>query len=358
MGVLAGSALTLAALAAAGVFGQDGIEANPAAVSATTVAPDPQVRIQPRDDSPRVGSVAAAAIPSIVAVQVLEEDFAGDEVVAGSGSGVVFGEDGYVLTNNHVVEGASSVSLVFSDGRTYPAEVIGTDPLTDLAVLHSNAPDPLPIAVAQMAGVRIGDLAVAVGNPLGLEGGPSVTSGIVSAFDRTLDVSADQRLFGLIQTDAPITRGSSGGALLNGSAELIGITTAIGVSDVGAEGLGFAVPIDLVLTVAADLIDDGVVRHAFLGVNAQTLFADQDDGSTLPAGAEIADLTAGSAIEQAGARPGDVIVSLDGTAVSTIDQLITLLRKKRAGEIVDIGVLRDDASVHLDVTLDLHPDSA
>jgi S1-C subfamily serine protease len=269
---------------------------------------------------------------------------------------VVFSEDGFVLTNNHVVEDAEFVRVILLDGRIYQAEVVGTDPLTDIAVIKVAAPNLKPIELAEIADVRIGDPAIAIGNPLGLRGGPSVTSGIVSAFNRKLTVTATEELYGLIQTDAPITRGSSGGALLDGKGRLIGITTAIGVSDVGAEGLGFAVPVNIVVGIADDLIANGEVQHAFLGIVGENAFQLTEDDARLPTGARISSIEPGSAIGIAGALPGDTIVTLDGADVTNMNELVAMLRSYRAGETVAVALLRGDETVEVLVVLDRRPD--
>ncbi|HEX5696107.1 MAG TPA: trypsin-like peptidase domain-containing protein, partial [Acidimicrobiia bacterium] len=233
-GVLLGTGVTLAVLGFTGVFEEP---------TPPTIPPPPTITLPPPTTAPAVvvevgnaTEVAQRAIPSIVAVET------GSALGDGGGSGVVYSSDGYIITNHHVVEGATEVVVVFADGGRWEAEVIGSDPLTDIAVLRIGRGDLTPIDVGSSARLTIGERAIAVGNPLALEGGPSVTSGIVSALDRSLTVETGTELYGLIQTDAPITRGSSGGALLDISARLIGITTAIAVSDVGAEGLGFAIP--------------------------------------------------------------------------------------------------------------------
>ena len=205
--------------------------------------------------------------------------------------------------------------------------------------------------------MSVGDLAVAVGNPLGLRGGPSVTSGIVSATGRRLEVVGEERLFGLIQTDAPITLGSSGGALLDEEARLIGITTAIGVTDVGAEGLGFAVPIDIVTGVAADLIAAGRVDHAYLGFEGTDHFTTTDDGASTPSGAEIRLIVPNGSIQAAGAEEGDVIVAFDGRPVAAMDQLVALLRTYRAGDEVLVSIERDGTVLDLNITLDVRPEN-
>jgi S1-C subfamily serine protease len=169
----------------------------------------------------------------------------GDFVADASGSGVVIDASGTIVTNQHVVDGALRYQVLFADGRTYTATLIGEDALTDLAVLKVETTGLTPIALGSSRAMSIGDLTIAVGSPLA-EGGPSVTVGVLSAFDRRVRTSDDSELFGLLQTDAPITRGSSGGALVDGEGRLIGITSAIAVSDVGAEGLGFAIPVEMV----------------------------------------------------------------------------------------------------------------
>jgi S1-C subfamily serine protease len=341
-GVLLGTGVTLAVLGFAGVFEEPPPVTNP---------PPPTVTVPPPTSAPTVvvetGSVtevAARAIPSIVAVQV--SSLLGE----GGGSGVVYSDDGYVLTNHHVVDGADEITVIFADGGRWTAELIGSDPLTDIAVLRIGRQDLTPIDIGSAAALTIGERAIAVGNPLALEGGPSVTSGIVSALDRSLEVETGTPLFGLIQTDAPITRGSSGGALLDGSGRIIGITTAIAVSDVGAEGLGFAIPIDMAIAVANDLIEDGTVSHALLGIQGQTIYAEQGDAE-YPVGVVVDSLTTDSAYELGGGQVNDVITAIDDMPVTTLDALLTALRTKRSGDEVTVAVSRTDADLDLIITL-------
>jgi S1-C subfamily serine protease len=288
------------------------------------------------------------AIPSIIAVEITSA--LGD----GGGSGVVYSADGYIITNHHVVTEADKLAIVFSDGGRWVPEVIGLDDLTDIAVLRVDRPDLTPIEVGSSSSLIIGERAVAVGNPLALEGGPSVTYGIVSALNRSLQVESGETLFGLIQTDAPITRGSSGGALLDSAARLVGITTAIAVSDVGAEGLGFAIPIDTALDVANDLIEDGVVSHAQLGIQGETALA-AADGAEYPVGVRVTNVTADSAYDLGGGQTNDVITALDDVPVISMETLLTELRTRRAGETVGMAVTRADADTELIVTLDGRP---
>jgi S1-C subfamily serine protease len=341
-GVLLGTGVTFAVLGFTGVFTEPTSPTIPPAPILT--APPPTAAPQPLIDSSTVTAVAARAIPSIVTVEV--SGFLG----SGGGSGVVYGDDGYIVTNNHVITRASSVAVIFSDGARFPADLIGADPLTDLAVLRVDREDVTSIDIGSSESLQIGQAAIAVGNPLALIGGPSVTTGIVSALNRFLDVESGGRLYGLIQTDAPITRGSSGGALLDGNARLIGITTAIAVSDVGAEGLGFAVPIDMAAGVIADLIDDGEVSHAVLGIQGETAFADLD-GAGFPVGVLVTDILRNSAYESAGGQINDVITSVDGVAIDTIDEMRARLRFMRSGDTALVVILRGDAQLELQATM-------
>jgi S1-C subfamily serine protease len=344
-------------LAILGVFGS----AEPAPTSTTnttavTVTATVTVPVPVTVETAHATTFIAEAVrPSIVRVEVGNGDGVTDQA-NGSGSGVVYSKDGYILTNNHVVESANFIRVVFLDGRIFLADLVGADPLTDIAVIEVDAPDLVPIELADIESVRVGDPAIAIGNPLGLGGSPSVTSGIVSAFNRQLRVTVSEELYGLIQTDAPITRGSSGGALLDGQGRLIGITTAIGVSDVGAEGLGFAVPVNMAVGTAEDLIADGEVQHAFLGITGEDAFELTDNNARLPTGAHIVSIEAGSAIANAGAQIGDTIVSLNGEPVTNMTELVALLRTYRAGETVQLEVLRNEEVVELEVVLDRRPE--
>ncbi len=294
--------------------------------------------------------VAARVIPSIVTVEVSTAD--GDEFVASvSGSGVVLDASGTIVTNQHVVSGASAVRVLFSDGRAYAATIVGEDALTDLAILDVDTTGLTPIVIGSSRSMSIGDLTIAVGSPLGLEGGPSVTVGVLSAFDRRVRTSDDSELFGLLQTDAPITRGSSGGALVDGQGRLIGITSAIAVSDVGAEGLGFAIPVEMVQRITADLIADGVSAHPFLGISGATFFETQADGAVAPAGVEVASVIDETAAALAGVTEGDIIVSFAGEPLVTMERLVVSLRYYRVGDIVELGILRGGAPLTIAVTL-------
>ena len=272
--------------------------------------------VMPRVDSTEVVSIAELATKTIVQVQVgtLTED--GEFLSAGGGSGVVITNDGLIMTNHHVIDNSTEVRVIFEDGRMYEANIIGSDRLTDIGLVKITASNLIPIAIGNSDKMLVGDLAVAIGHPLTLGAAPTVTTGVVSALERRLDVGGDVMgtsvtLFGLIQTDAPITRGSSGGALINKNGELIGITTAIATADVGAEGLGFAVPVNLALNIAEGLLKDGRILHAFLGILGAQHFDIAEDGARVFSGVFIQELYGPGgeifAIGKAGALPGDVI---------------------------------------------------
>jgi S1-C subfamily serine protease len=341
-GALVGTGVTLAVLGFTGVFEEP---------TPPTTLPPPTLTVPPPTTAPPVDveirsatDVARRAIPSIVAVET------SSTLGEGGGSGVVFSAEGYLITNHHVVEDADELAVVFADGGRWTATVVGSDPLTDVAVLRISRSDLTPIDIGTSSNLEIGEGAVAVGNPLALAGGPSVTVGVISAMDRSLTLDDGTQLYGLVQTDAPITRGSSGGALLDPSAHLIGITSAIAVSDVGAEGLGFAIPIDLVIGIVDDLIREGEVHHALLGIRGQTALANQD-GAQYPVGVLVDDLLDDSAYVNGGGQINDVITGLDGEPVYTLDRLLTVLRYHRADETVPVTVTRGEQTLDLSVTL-------
>ncbi|HEX6946903.1 MAG TPA: trypsin-like peptidase domain-containing protein [Acidimicrobiia bacterium] len=340
-GVLLGTAVTFAILYQVGVFE----EPTPSTIPGPSLSvPAPTGPPPTLGEDVTVADVAARVIPSTVFVE------SSGFLRSGSGSGVVYREDGYIITNNHVVEGANSLAVVFADGARFPATLVGTDPLTDLAVLRVDRRDLTPIDLGSADDLSIGEPAIAIGNPLGLEGGPTVSSGIVSALDRTLQVRRGEVLYGLVQTDAPIAPGSSGGALVDADARLIGITTAIAVSDVGAEGLGFAVPVEQVVGVVEDLIATGRVDHARLGIEGNTVWARQD-GSEYPVGVGVTRLQSESPYGASGGEVGDVITRIAGRQVTTIDDLLGALRRLRANQSIPVEIIRGEESLTLDVVL-------
>ena len=320
--------------------------------------------VMPRVDSTEIVSIAEIATKTIVQLQVGERNQDDEFISVGGGSGVVINEKGLIITNHHVIDNATDVRVIFEDGRMYEATVIGSDKLTDIGVVKIQNEKLIPISFGNSESIFVGDLAVAIGHPLTLGAAPTVTTGVISALNRRLDVGNESMnnavtLFGLIQTDAPITRGSSGGALVNQKGELIGITTAIATADVGAEGLGFAVPINLALGIVEDILDDGKVLHAFLGILGAQYFEVADDGARIFSGVVIEELYGPAddiyAIGKAGALSGDVIKKVNDIDITTLDQLITILRNKRAGDAITVEILRGENIITLDFTLDLRP---
>ena len=359
---LLSSGIILSFLFLFGIFDEEEI-VLPEPITITETVREKEL-VMPRVDSTEVVSIAELATKTIVQVQVgtLSED--GEFFSAGGGSGVVITDEGLIMTNHHVIDNSTEVRVIFEDGRMYEAKIIGSDKLTDIGLIKINASNLIPIAIGNSDKMLVGDLAVAIGHPLTLGAAPTVTTGVVSALDRRLDVGGDTMgsavtLFGLMQTDAPITRGSSGGALINKNGELIGITTAIATADVGAEGLGFAVPINLALGIAEDLISDGKILHAFLGILGAQHFETAADGARIFSGVYIQELYGPGgeifAIGKAGALPGDIIKTINGESVKTLDGLITILRTKRAGDRVEIQIMRDSQAITLIFQLDLRP---
>ena len=357
------SVIVLSFLFFFGVFEEEEEIVLPEPITITETVKEKEL-IMPRVDSTEVVSVAEIATKTIVQLQVGELNQDDEFISIGGGSGVVIDEEGLIITNHHVIEGTTEVRVIFEDGRMYEATIIGSDRLTDIGVVKIENENLSPINFGNSEAILVGDLAVAIGHPLTLGAAPTVTTGVISALDRRLDVGSESMndavtLFGLIQTDAPITRGSSGGALLNQKGELIGITTAIATADVGAEGLGFAVPINLALGIVEDILDDGKVLHAFLGILGAQYFEVADDGARIFSGVVIEELYGPAndiyAIGKAGALPGDVIKKINDKNITTLDQLITILRSKRAGDPITVEILRGANTIILDFTLDLRP---
>ena len=359
---LISSGIVLSFLFLFGLFDEEEI-VIPEPVTITETVTEKEL-VMPRVDSTEIVSIAELATKTIVQVQVGNMSEDGEFLPNGGGSGVVISADGLIMTNHHVIDNSSQVRVVFEDGRMYESEIIGSDRLTDIGLLKISASNLVPISIGNSEVLKVGDLAVAIGHPLTLGAAPTVTTGVVSALERRLDVGGEAMnsgvtLFGLIQTDAPITRGSSGGALINSNGELIGITTAIATADVGAEGLGFAVPVNLALGIADDLLKEGQILHAFLGILGAQHFDTAEDGARVFSGVIIQELYGPGnevfAIGKAGALAGDIIKKINGVNVKTLDGLITVLRQKRAGDTVEIEILRNSQTISLVFELDLRP---
>ena len=359
---LISSGIVLSFLFLFGLFDEEEV-VIPEPVTITQTVTEKEL-VMPRVDSTEIVSIAELATKTIVQVQVGDISEDGEFLPSGGGSGVVISSNGLIMTNHHVIDNSVQVRVVFEDGRMYESKIVGSDRLTDIGLLKISASNLVPISIGNSESLKVGDLAVAIGHPLTLGAAPTVTTGVVSALERRLDVGSEAMdsgvtLFGLIQTDAPITRGSSGGALINNNGELIGITTAIATADVGAEGLGFAVPVNLALGIADDLLKEGRILHAFLGILGAQHFDTADDGARVFSGVMIQELYGPGnevfAIGKAGASAGDIIKKINGINVKTLDGLITVLRQKRAGDTVEIEILRTSQTITLVFELDLRP---
>jgi S1-C subfamily serine protease len=258
-----------------------------------------------------------------------------------SGSGVIFRSDGYVLTNDHVVQGASSITAVLSDGRHVKARLIGADALTDIAVVKLDQPVPAVAMLGTAEWLKVGQVAVAIGSPLGLTGGPSVTVGVVSAVGRQVDGGDGIPLLDMIQTDAPIAPGSSGGALVDASGEVIGITTALAVDDTGPRGLGFATPVDVAREVGDQLITTGHATHVWLGVQGDDLDSQTAGTLGITGGAQVQQVVKASPAAKAGLTAADVVIAVDDHQITSMGSLMVDLREYRAGDQVTVTYLRN-----------------
>jgi len=327
----AGAAVALCALAAVTSIAGGFVGHRLADDGATATAPAaaaPQVASATSGGTS--GGLDVAAVLGVVEGAVADIQARGART-SGQGSGVVFTADGLVLTNAHVVEGATQVTVtVPGDRRARPATVVGADASRDIAVLRVQDTDGLVVApLGSSQDVRVGQDVVAIGNALGLRGDPSVTRGIVSALDRSIG-----NLSGLLQTDAAINSGNSGGPLVNAAGQVIGINTAVAVES-NAQNIGFAIPIDDARAIAERIVSGNQpTTTGFLGVSS----TDATDSAT---GATVMEVTAGSPAADAGLRPGDVIVAVDGTAVSGASALGRLIGARAPGDEVTITILRD-----------------
>jgi len=261
----------------------------------------------------------------------------------GSGSGVVISADGFLITSAHVVERARRLRASFVDGAEYAAEVVGADPLSDLAVVRVAADRLAPAELGDASQLRVGQLVVAVGNPRGFEG--SVTAGVVSALGRSLPTRAGRVVDNVIQTDAALNPGNSGGALADGAARVVGINTAV-----AGVGLGLAVPVnETTRSIVAALMAHGHFRRAYLGIagGARPLPPRLARELGRGFGVEVVDVVDGSPAAAAGLRPEDLIVSVDGRPVTTVDEIQRLLVSDRIGSRVGVGVIRSARLIEL-----------
>ncbi len=365
LGTVLGAAFgTLGTLYVTGVLPET--EADPTEVAGredvteTVSAP----MIEPLTRGSIVPAVAEAVTPSVVRIDVRAdaENGEGPSGPSGLGSGVVYRSDGYIITNHHVVERAGTVEVRLASGDVLAAEIIGSDELNDIAVVKVEA-EGLP-AINLRPGdepLVVGETVIAIGSPFGLDA--TVTAGVISALNRELRLDEQNPGEGvltipsIVQTDAAINPGNSGGALVDAQGRLVGINTAI-LSGTGAnQGVGFAVPADQAVESADQLIEQGFVRHALLGIAGRDISAEDATSLGLPdsRGAIIESVQPGTGAADVGLRPGDVIMRVDGEPLATMSELVAAVRDREPGDVVDLEVFRDGEEFDVEVELSERP---
>jgi S1-C subfamily serine protease len=360
-GIGAGGAATYAALSSDGtrtVVRPVTVEDSETAASASALS---------------VNQIYRRAYKGVVEITVTAQGSAspfGAPRAQGQGSGFVYDRQGHVVTNQHVVQGASSVSVRLWNGQTYDAEVVGTDASTDLAVLDVDAPASvlMPLRLGDSSEVKVGDAVVAIGSPFGLE--QTVTSGIVSALHRQMTAPNDFSINDSIQTDAAINHGNSGGPLLNARGLVIGVNAQIESESGGNDGVGFAIPSNTVRSIVSQLVETGEVEHAYLGVGVQTIPASVADELDLVAGVALTEVRRDTPAARAGLRAasgsrlvdgqsyptgGDVITALDGKKVTSAEELQSVIDARKPGDTVSVTFVRDGDSRTVRVQLASRP---
>ncbi|MDD5369229.1 MAG: trypsin-like peptidase domain-containing protein [Anaerolineaceae bacterium] len=340
--------------------------AIPVTSNAAVASAPPVPLAAPGDFASSIRQVAQMVKPAIV--QITNQQLQIDQfnrpftVPAGVGSGVIYDARGHVLTNNHVVEGAQKLLVSLPDGRSFPANIVGADPQSDLAVVQIKG-DNLPVAqLGDSTQLQVGDWVVAIGNALALPGGPTVSAGVVSALGRSVQEPGGQTsaqgplLFDLIQTDAPINPGNSGGALVNLAGQVIGINTLVaGQAEPGvqAQGIGFAISIATAKPVADALVANGRVVHAYLGIEYQPLnpAISAQLGIRQTQGAIIGNVVPGSPADAAGLQPNDVVTAIDNQPLKDESDLAKILSAHKPGDVITLSVDRGNKTGQVKVTL-------
>lgn len=351
-----------------GLFGSK-LSLNNPAPATTASAPAPTTA-----DLPQLGANSAPAVnptnpvvdiakyvtPSVVGVsnKVMTQGNKGpSEVEQASGSGVIISSDGLILTNYHVIQGSNAVTVILNGGKEVDASVKGTDPLNDIAVLKIEEQNLTPVKFGDSSKLQVGETAVAIGNPLGQELAGSVTSGVISALERKIDLGG--KVLSLIQTDAAINPGNSGGPLLNAKGEVIGINTAkpgiAGYNENGqpitSEGIGFAIPINTVVPIVQDILQHGNVARPGLGIYGAEVTDQMVQDYNIPKGIYVRGLIAGLPSEKSGMQADDVIIEVNGQKVETMQDLSTALNGKKVGDDVQVKVWRKGSETAVTVKL-------
>jgi S1-C subfamily serine protease len=313
-------------------------------------------------DGANVPAVAAAVTPSVVRVDIRTNGQPGQvSQRTGLGSGVIYSSDGYIITNYHVIDGAQRVRVRLANGDTLDAQIVGSDRLNDLAVLKINRTG-LPAINLRPADepIQVGETVVAIGSPFGLDA--SVSAGIISALDRELRIETSPgegvlTIPSVLQTDAAINPGNSGGPLVDRQGRLLGINTAILTGSGANQGVGFAVSVEQVVISAEQIIADGFVRHALLGISGTTISEEraQELGLDQPRGAVVEVVQEGSGADRGGVRVGDVITAVDGDTLNDMSELVALVRRQNPGDILTLTVLRNGETLTLQVELGERP---
>ncbi|MCI5567286.1 MAG: trypsin-like peptidase domain-containing protein [Veillonellaceae bacterium] len=311
---------------------------------------------KPLSDARNTPAVRAAKTigPTVVGItnKAVARDWFNNPVeTEGVGSGVIFKADGYIVTNNHVVAGAKEIIVSLPDGRTFKGKTIGADELSDIAVVKIDAKD-LPVAsFGNSDDIVVGEPAIAIGNPMGLEFRGSVTSGVISALNRTLDISGD-RTIKLIQTDAAINPGNSGGALVNADGEVIGINSAK-VAAQGVEGMGFAIPINTVKSIVDELLANGHIARPYLGVGIFDKETAARAGYELNVdqGVYLFQMTLNGPADRAGLQRGDIIKKVAGKEVNTVSEVRAAVAEHKVGETIEVVYERNGHDHTANVTL-------
>jgi len=302
--------------------------------------------------------IAETVSPTVVGISNrinVSTFFAHQRVEKGAGSGVVFDENGYIVTNYHVIKDADQLEVTLQDGKKVPGKVIGFDQRSDLAVVKINEKNLKAAAFGNSDSLRVGELAVAIGNPLGEELASTVTAGVISALNRSVDV--DEQRFQLIQTDAAINPGNSGGALVNSRGEVIGINS-VKIADITIEGLNFAIPINVVKPITESIIKYGKVIRPWVGIlggDVNQYVADQYN-LAVDSGVYVSEIPPGGPADKAGMKPGDVIISFNKTQVKNFGDLRSFVDKQKIGEKVQVGIMRGKEQKVLTLTLEQLPE--
>lgn len=311
---------------------------------------------------------ASKVLPSIVGIKVeytVTSSFSQSlsQVAQAEGSGIIMSSDGYILTNNHIInstdssvyyevsEAANVYVYLYNDETPYEATIIGTDEETDLAVIKIEKTDLTPAELGDSDSIKIGEFAMAIGNPLGMES--SVTSGIISAVNRTV-TNSDGNTYNLIQTDAAINSGNSGGALVNSEGKVIGINT-LKLSGSGIEGMGFAIPINDTIDIYNQLVNNGKVSRPYIGITGEDLDSVTAKRYSLPTGVYVDEVQSDGPAASSGLKAGDIITALDGEEVDSMDELIDLKNSKNIGDEVTLEVYRGGKTEEIKVTLGEEP---